>query len=73
MERGHDIMTVGTDVKNCYFTIKSAEAALQMLKEKTINEESKLAFQQAEKLITVVKQDLHKQVLYLTREEPQYK
>lgn len=72
MERGHDIMTVGTDVKNSYFTIKSAEAALQMLKEKTINEESKLAFQQAEKLITVVKQDLHKQVLYLTREEPQY-
>lgn len=66
-------MTVGSDVKSCYFSIKSAEATLQLLKEKTTNEESKQAFQQAEELITAVRQDLHKQVLFLTREEPQYK
>lgn len=66
-------MTVGTDVKNSYFAIKSAEASLQIFIEKTVNEESKAAFKQAEKLITDVKNDLYKQVLFISQEETQYK
>lgn len=66
-------MTVGSDVKNCYFAIKSAEASLQILSAKTTNKDSKTAFQQAEKLISEIKTDLHKQVLFISREETQYK
>lgn len=66
-------MTVGSNVKNCYFALKSAEASLRILQEKTVNEQSKVIFKQAEQSITEVKTDLHKQVLFLAREEPQYK
>lgn len=66
-------LTVGSDVKNCYFSIKSATATLQQLTQKTNDTETKETFLQAEQLLLEVKNDLKEQVLFLAREEPQYK
>lgn len=66
-------MTVGSDVKGCYFSIKSAIATLDQLALKTTVTESKEVFIQASEILLEVKNDLQKQVLFLAREEPQYK
>lgn len=66
-------MTVGSDVKGCYFSIKSAEATLQQLAAKTNELIAHQAYTQASKLLAEAKIDLEKQVLFLAREEPQYK
>lgn len=66
-------MTVGSEVKSCYSSIKSAEAALNILANKTQDQQSKESFEQAQQLISEIKEDLQKQVMYLSREEPQYK
>lgn len=66
-------MTVGSEVKSCFSSIKSAEASLNILANKTQTQEAKEVFAQAQRLISEVKDDLQKQVIYLSREEPQYK
>lgn len=66
-------MTVGANVKSCYFTIKSAEATLEQLALKTTTKESEQAYLEAKRLLAEVKSDLKEQVLFLAREEPQYK
>lgn len=66
-------MTVGSDVKSCYLAIKSAQASLQQLHEKSRSKEAKIAFDKATHLLSDVKDDLHTHVLFLAREEPQYK
>lgn len=66
-------MTVGSQVKSCYSSIKSAEATLELLANKTQSTETKQAFEQAQQIITEIKDDLQKQVIYLTQEEPTYK
>lgn len=66
-------MTVGKDVKGCYISVKSAEASLRQLAEMTTENTAYQAFQEASEIIAQVKIDLEKQVLFLAREEPQYK
>lgn len=66
-------MTVGSQVKSCFSSIKSAEATVHLLANKTQDEEAKRIFEQAQKVLTEIKEDLDQQVLYLIREEPQYK
>lgn len=66
-------MTVGTDVKSCYSSIKSVEATLEILANKTQEQQTRETFKHVQQLIAEVKDDLQKQVLYLSREEPQYK
>lgn len=66
-------MTVGSEVKSCFSSIKSAEATLNLLASKTQDQQTKETFEQAQQLIFEVKEDLEKQVMYLSREEPQYK
>ena len=66
-------MTVGTDVKNCYLTIKSAEASLQALSLSSTSEEHKQVYEQTRKQLEAIQQELHDQVLFLARVEPQYK
>lgn len=66
-------MTVGSQVKSCFSSIKSAEASLNMLANKTRNLENKKAFEDTEKIITEIKEDLQTQVIQLAKEEPQYK
>lgn len=66
-------MTVGANVKSCYFTVKNAEATLELLALKTQSEETKKILYDAQHLLSEVKDDLKKQILFLAREEPQYK
>lgn len=65
-------MTVGSNVKSCYFAIKIAEATLAQLAVKSTNERSKEAYKEAEQLLSEVKADLKEQILFLAREESQY-
>jgi hypothetical protein len=66
-------MTVGSQVKGCYSSIKDIEASLGVLSNKTQNEESKQAFEHTEQIIKEIKNDLQKQVVKLSKQEPQYK
>lgn len=65
-------MTVSSQVKVCYSSIKSAEATIQMLANKTQNKQTITAYKQAAQILSEVKVDLQEQVMYLLREEPQY-
>ncbi|MBR3120428.1 MULTISPECIES: DUF1657 domain-containing protein [Oceanobacillus] len=65
-------MTVGSQVKGCYSSIKSIEASLEILANKVQDEKAKQAFNQVEHIISDVKQDLHYQVIEISKQEPQY-
>jgi NifU-like protein involved in Fe-S cluster formation len=66
-------VTVGAQVKGCFSSIKSIEATLQLLIEKTKEQEQQKQFEQAMQIVAEVKKDLQQQVIKLTKEEPQYK
>jgi len=66
-------MTVGSQVKGCFASIKSAEASLEILANKSQDTETQQAYKEALDLIKEVKRDLDKQVIFLSREEPQYR
>lgn len=66
-------MTVGSQVRSCYSSIKSAEATILLLGNKTQNEETKKIFEETQRIITEIKDDLKDQVMHLSQEEPQYK
>ena len=66
-------MTVGSNVKGCYFAIKSAESTLNQLALKTTSKEAKQVYQEAAQMVNEIKADLKEQVLFLAKEEPQYK
>lgn len=66
-------MTVGSEVRTCYATIKSIEAGLTTLAIQTNENETKQSLEKGKQLITEIKHDLDKQLIKLTNEEPQYK
>lgn len=66
-------MTVGSEVKSCYSSIKSAEATLTILANKIQDQHTKEVFLQVQQQLSEIKEDLQKQVIYLSHEEPQYK
>lgn len=66
-------MTVGSEVKSCYSSIKSAEATLTILANKIQDQQTKEVFLQVQQQLSEIKEDLQKQVIYLSHEEPQYK
>ncbi|KKE78998.1 DUF1657 domain-containing protein [Oceanobacillus caeni] len=65
-------MTVGSEVKGCYASVKNIEATLQILANKAQDVDSQQAFNEAQQIISEVKESLNQQVIHLTREEPQY-
>lgn len=65
-------MTVDSQVKNSYFTVKQAEATMKQLHLKTDDKEAKHAFQSAEQLLALVKNDLQEQLIFLAKEETEY-
>jgi DNA-binding ferritin-like protein len=65
-------MTVGSQVKTCYASIKNIEATLAILANQTNEASSRDVYRETEAIITEIKKDLEKQVLMLAREEPQY-
>lgn len=66
-------MTVGSQVKGCYSSIKSIEATLNILTTKAQDQQTKQIFNNTSQIITEIKADLQKQVIQLSKEEPQYK
>ncbi|KPH69272.1 MULTISPECIES: DUF1657 domain-containing protein [Bacillaceae] len=65
-------MTVGSELKGCYASVKNIEATLQILANKAQDVDSQQAFNEAQQIISEVKESLNQQVIHLTREEPQY-
>lgn len=66
-------MTVGSQVKGCYAQVKSIESSLALLANKTQDNNSEQNFDNVKQLISEIKNDLQKQVIELSKEEPQYK
>lgn len=66
-------MTIGSQVKSCFSSLKSAEATLGLLANKTRDSQANQAYNEALSIVEEVKKDLQKQVIYLAKEEPQYK
>ncbi|MFD2043914.1 DUF1657 domain-containing protein [Ornithinibacillus salinisoli] len=66
-------MTVGSQVKASYSSLKSVEASLETLALQSNEKEAAEAFKKAEAIIKEIKQDLDQQVIFLSQEEPQYK
>ncbi|MFD1361537.1 DUF1657 domain-containing protein [Lentibacillus salinarum] len=66
-------MTVSSQVKGCFASVKNIEATLETLANKTQDQEAKKAFKDVQTIMNTVQNDLENQVLYLTKEEPQYK
>ncbi|WP_085992548.1 DUF1657 domain-containing protein [Oceanobacillus senegalensis] len=66
-------MTVGSQVKGCYASIKNIEASLETLGNKAQHVKAQEAFKEVQQIIADIKDDLGKQVIFLSREESQYK
>ncbi|ASN05943.1 DUF1657 domain-containing protein [Virgibacillus necropolis] len=66
-------MTIGSQVKSCFSSLKSAEATLILLANKAQDQQTKQVYEEAKMIVDEVKNDLQKQVIYLDQEEPQYK
>lgn len=65
-------MTVDNQVKNCYYTIKQAEATFRQLKIKTEDKEAVHVFSTVEQIISLIKADLKKQLIFIAKEETEY-
>lgn len=65
-------MTVGSDVKGCYYSIKHAQATLEDLALLPMKGEKHNQYKEAIRLLDEVRLGMHEQVLFLAREEPQY-
>jgi hypothetical protein len=65
-------MTVGSQVKSCYASIKGIEASLAILRSQTNESVAYEAYLETERVIQEIKTDLQKQVLLLASQEPQY-
>lgn len=65
-------MTVDAQVKNSYFTVKQAEATMKQLGLKADDNGAKHAFQSAEQLLSLVKNDLQDHLIFLAKEETEY-
>ncbi|ALX50500.1 hypothetical protein AOX59_01025 [Lentibacillus amyloliquefaciens] len=66
-------MTVSSQVKGCFASVKNIEATLESLSAKTRDQKADEIFNDVRNTMRTVQNDLENQVLHLTKEEPQYK
>ncbi|CAI9395294.1 DUF1657 domain-containing protein [Niallia sp. Sow4_A1] len=66
-------MTVGSDVKQCFSSLKGVEASLSSLAIRTQENESKKTLHETMMVVNELVTDLKKRVGELEREEFQYK
>ena len=66
-------MTVGSEVKQVYATLKGIEASLSSLAIRSEEEESSRVLHEAMLIVSQVKKDVRSRVGELEREELQYK
>lgn len=66
-------MTVGSQVKTCCATLKSIEAGLDLLHASSTEQDLKVAIEETAQLIKDARHDIQQQVIYMDKQEPQYK
>ncbi|CAI9394397.1 hypothetical protein ABW02_23440 [Niallia circulans] len=66
-------MTVGSDVKQCFVSLKGVEASLSSLALQTLDDDSKRSLHETMMVVHEVVTDLKKRVGELEQEEFQYK
>ncbi|MFD1066070.1 hypothetical protein [Oceanobacillus locisalsi] len=66
-------MTVGSQVKTCHATLKSIEAGLDLLHASTSEYDLKHTIEEVTGLIKDARHDVHQQIIYMEKQEPQYK
>jgi Protein of unknown function (DUF1657) len=66
-------MTIGSDVKQCFASLKGVEASLSSLALRTLDDESKRTLHETMIVIHEIVTDFKKRVGELEREELQYK
>lgn len=66
-------MTISSNVKQAYATIKNIEAQLSSLALNSLDEDAKKIFHETMLTVGIIKEDLHSRVFQLERMEPQYK
>lgn len=66
-------MTVGSQVKTCVASLKSAQASLEQFALSTQNQEAKTLFTNAAQDTLQIIQQVESRVRQLENEEPQYK
>jgi hypothetical protein len=71
--KGSKKMTIASNVKQTFATIKNIESQLSSLALNSLDDEAKAAFHEAMLMIENVKNDLQSRVFELERAEPQYK
>lgn len=66
-------MTVGSQVKTCYATLKSIEAGLELLHASTTEQDLKKTIEDVSIILKDARHDLRQQINYIDKQEPQYK
>ncbi|GGF99146.1 DUF1657 domain-containing protein [Paenibacillus abyssi] len=66
-------MTIGSDVKTCVASLKSAQASLEQFALGTQNQEAKTLFTNAAQQTQQIVDQVQNRVTQLENEEPQYK
>lgn len=66
-------MTVGSQVKTCYATLKSIEAGLELLHASTTEQDFKKTIEDVSIILKDARHDLRQQINYIDKQEPQYK
>lgn len=66
-------MTIASNVKQTFATIKNIESQLSSLALNSMDEEAKTVFHEAMQTIEKVKEEMQSRVYELERLEPQYK
>lgn len=66
-------MTVGSQVKTCLASLKSAQASLEQFALSTQNQEAKNTFSTAAEATQQIVEQISNRVQQLENEEPQYK
>lgn len=65
-------MTFGEKVKNCYVSLKGAQATLEILVNKTTNEEAKAVYTEVSNELSSVLMDLETQLVRISKQEAEY-
>ncbi len=60
-------------MKTCHATLKSIEAGLDLLYASTTEQDLKNTIEEVAALIKDARHDMHQQIIYVDKKEPQYK
>lgn len=71
--KGIELMTVISNVQQCFTTLKGIENQLSIMALNSVEEDARRIFHESMLTISDIKKDLQDRIFVLQREEPQYK